>query len=203
MNLFGPIVDGGQVEAAAKATLGEWMPAYLAEMERQTGRAPESLPMVRGWETAPEFDKWPETQLPCGIIICPGTADEPTEDGQQMHRAKWDLHVALVVSANTEANTLALSKVYAAAARATLRHHGTLGGFALRTKWVGEGYTDLPLDKRRSMASGEAVFVVEVDDVLDGNGGPSEPPADPYEDPGDWPDAETAEATVDQFVPDV
>jgi hypothetical protein len=78
---IGPIVSGHDVEQATLAVLRRWMPTYLAEAERQTGRVVGSLPVIRGWTVATTFDKWPEDQLPAIVLISPGLASPPDADG--------------------------------------------------------------------------------------------------------------------------
>lgn len=204
MSIYGQIIGGSHVEAAAQETLQLWYPAYLAEVERQNGRTPGGLPQIRSWTNVADFSRWPEDALPCMVLICPGTADTPTQDGGDgTYRATWALRAAVIVSADTEEHTRDLAKLYVDATKAAVIQHQTLGGFALATDWLGENYAPLPIDKRRSLASGEVAFNVTVDGVLDRFAGPTTPPpVDPLADPGDWPTALTAEATVDRLDPD-
>jgi hypothetical protein len=77
----GAVVTGRDVELAALALLQRWSGTYLAEMERQSGRAPASLPRVRGWATAADFETWPEDQVPRVLLVSPGLLGPPMADG--------------------------------------------------------------------------------------------------------------------------
>ena len=191
MSVYGAITHGGLVEKAARDLLKPWMPAYLAEIERQLDRTPGSLPKPRSWTNMIDVDRWPEDQLPCVVLICPGTYSEPISEGDGEHRVTWELRVATVVSGKPDARERMLdnAKIYAAAVRTCVLQHPSLGGFAQGVSWLGEAYDDIPIDRSRTLASGEVAFAVQVDDVASAFDGPAEPPEDPLEDPGDWPTA--------------
>jgi hypothetical protein len=178
-----------------------WLEGYLREVERQNDRTPGDLPLIGSWAYAvADFEKWPEDRLPCMVLITPGSTAGPTADGDGLLTATWSLRAAAVVSANTEENTREIADLYADATKAAIVHHQTLGGFALATDLVGD--TNVSIGKKRSMAVAEVAFNVTVDGVLDRFAGPATPPVNPLADPGDWPTALTAEATVDRLDPD-
>jgi hypothetical protein len=196
MSVFGPVVTGAHVEQAAILTLKTWLQTYVAELERQTGRDPESVPMPRAWGTVNEFEKWPEDQMPVALIISPGLEpNTPVAEGRGTYRAKWVLGVAIVCSARDEAQTNSLAKFYAAAVRATILQNPSLGGFARGVQWVGESYTDLPKVDERTLGTGQVIFSVEVGEVVDEKAGMRTPPDDPYTQP-EWPTVETPEVAL-------
>lgn len=199
MTIFGQLKHGGLVEDAALATLKDWMPAYVAELERQTGRTARSLPQIRSWVLRPEFEYWPEDlQTPAIVVVSPGLAGErPTKTGDGYYRASWSLGVAAVCEASTQEATRELARVYAAAVRGCLLQRRSLEGAMRITDWVDESYDDIPTEKRRTIAAGMNVFTVEMEQVVSVAEGPrGAPPLDPYLDPGDWPVVETAEVEI-------
>jgi hypothetical protein len=179
---IGPIVSGHDVEQATLAVLRRWMPTYLAEAERQTGRVVGSLPVIRGWTVATTFDKWPEDQLPAIVLISPGLASPPDADGGGEYRARFMLGAVVIVSAATEAATRELAGLYSAVMRACLIQHQSLEGFGLGVQWLDERYDDLNFDDGRSLAAGQVTFTIEVGGIArrwNGPAHPSEPPATP------------------------
>lgn len=176
---IGRIVTGRDVELAALAMLKRWASTYLAEAERQTGRPAGSLPRVRTWTTAPEFEKWPEDQLPCVLLISPGLAEPPKPDGGGTYRAQFSLGLACVVSTAHMDDTADLAKLYCAVLRACLLQHQSLEGFAAGVTWLDENYDDLPSIDTRSLGAGQAIFAVEVDGISTRWNGPVSPDSDP------------------------
>lgn len=194
-DLFGPIVTGHDVEEAVRDHLKNFSVTYLAEMERITGRDPEKLPKVRSWTIEPDepATKWPEDQFPAVVIVSPGLAEKPEVEGDGTVYATWTIGLAALTSAKTEQGSRETAKLYTAHLRAIMLQHPSIGGFAADTHWLDEDYTILPTDTRRTLAAGYLVFNVTAAEVLNVNGGPIEPPAEPYEEPDDWPTvAETA-----------
>jgi hypothetical protein len=200
---IGAVVTGRDVELAALALLQRWSGTYLAEMERQTGRAPASLPRVRAWSTAADFETWPEDQVPRVLLVSPGLLEPPKANGLGDHRVTWSLGLGVVVSASTMPETMVLAKLYTAALRVCLLQHQSLEGFAAGVDWLDENYDDLPSIDTRSLGAGQAIFAVHVDDVSRRWGGPPTPndPPSPDTDPLPTdPTATTVEIAVERVT---
>lgn len=186
---IGPIITGGDVEAAALTMLRKWCSTYLAEAERQTGRPVGSLPRPRAWTTTPDFEHWPEDQLPCVMLISPGLQEAPLADGAGAYRVRFMLGLAAVVSAATAVETADLAKLYCATLRTCLVQHQSLEGFAHGVVWLDEDYDDLPTADTRSLGAGQAIFSIEVDGFARRWNGPPYPDASvPEPDTGPIPD---------------
>lgn len=197
MSLYGPMVTGAHVEAAAIETMQLWMPGYLAEAERQAGLDARSLATPRAWKTTNEdIDHWPELQLPAVVIVSPGIVERPTKDGAGRYTAVFGLAIGVVVNARDQAAANLNAKLYGACVVAMLLHHPSLGGFASALDWVDLSYDDVPADYLSVGAYAAAGFEVTVPDVLHAYSGPTEPPDDPYEDPGDRPTVATTDLTL-------
>jgi hypothetical protein len=199
-DLFGPVFMGDELETAVVEHLRLWSPTYLALVERRAGLDPHALPDVRSWVTTPQDpEKWAEDQLPSILVVSTGLAKAPTVDGSGSLRATWNVGLASVVSANTEANTRHLAHLYFHHALAAMLQHEGIGGVAedtiLATEWQ---YDTLPVETRRTLGSVYAVLEVTVPDVLTTSGGLSEPPDDPYGDPGNWPLTTAVEIAVER-----
>lgn len=198
MSLFGIIKTGGDVEQAVISHLEEWVTTYLAEIERQQGIPPKSLPTVDHWVSTNEFRKWAEEQTPVGVVISPGISDDPVKDGEGTYRAKWHVGIAVVIKGRNRAEVSENAKLYAAAVRGAMLQHRSLGGFARGVEWKDETYTDVPTKSERTMGSAQSVFEIEVPETINVFAGLVTKPEEPYEDPGDLPEAETVEVTVEK-----
>lgn len=179
MSVFGNLLTGRDVEQDVLEHLQTWMGTYLAEVERQSGLAP--LPPVRSWTSHNEFDKWPEEQIPCVLIVSPGLAGAPVKDGDGTYRASWSLGVAVIVSGASRDDTNHLAKLYSAAVRAILLQHPGLADDCRGVTWVDERYDDLPPEDGRTLAAGQNVFAIEYTNVLNSRLGPAAPSEDPEE----------------------
>jgi hypothetical protein len=186
---IGPIVSAYDVERAALATLRKWSSTYLGEAEDQHDRPRNSLPRVRSYTTTNSFDKWPEDQLPCVLLVSPGLTEPPRAEGNGHYRASFGLGVAAIVSTARDHDTEELAKLYVAALRTCLVQQRSLDGFAAGIEWLDETYDDLPSEDWRSLGAGQAVFAVEVADIarrFTGPPHPTDPPEPAYEPvPGD------------------
>lgn len=200
MTIFGPILTGDDVEKAVVAHLKTWSTTYLAEMERQTERAVESLPAVRSFTTTPrEPEKWPEDQLPAILVVSPGLAAVPEVHGDGTMRATWQVGIAAIVEARSEAATRTAAHLYFAHAMAIMLQKAGIGGIAddtlLATPWQ---YDTLPVESRRTLGAVYAVFEVAVDKILNTRAGPEVPLDTPYQEPSDWPTVDSVEVTADK-----
>lgn len=218
MTLFGDIIDADQIEQAVVAHIKGGIATYLDEVAQQRGRARGTYPRPKSYTTTNEFDKWPEDQLPCVLVISTGTVDAPSKQGNGKYRGDWYIALAVIVSARNQRATNTLAKRYIAAMRALLLQRadfdGRLGGRMAVREWVSEDYDDLPPEGKRTLAAGKLIFTVQVRDVVHAYGGPSGPLAPPDEDGvtpdyGDWPTADTlivgaSAGTLDtEMTPDV
>jgi hypothetical protein len=186
---IGPIVTGAEVEQAALDVLRRWSSTYLAHLEVQHGLEPGALPRLRAWTTAPEFEKWPEDQLPAVLLVSPGISEEPLPDGAGYYRVRFSLGVAVIVSAASLADTARLAKWYGAVMRTILLQHQSLEGFAGGITWVDENYDDVPSEDTRTLGASQSIFAVEVRGFARRWNGP----ATPFRLPGDDPDGPPSE----------
>jgi hypothetical protein len=111
-----------------------------------------------------------------------------------MYIARWAVICEAYVSAKTEADTRKMARDIGALVRATLVQEPGLHGFARAVDWVGENYTQLPPIERRSKATAEISFVVEVGEAVSTYELPYMPEGPP---PTPGPLAQEAEAEVD------
>jgi len=204
-SIFGQIVTGLDVEQWCMEELATWSSTYLAEVERQSGLSGHDLARVKSWVTGPSLDKWPEDQLPAGLLISVGLAERPSMSGDGSYNARWQMGLAIIVSARTEAETHRLAMLYIAAHRTLLLQRPSLGERTLGVDWQDENYDQLPYDDIRSLGAGMANFTVEVESVASWGMGPNTPdvPLSP-DDTLPWPPYQTVKThseTVEHYVP--
>lgn len=189
---FGPIVDAVSVEESVKDHLKNWMPTYLAELERRLDIDPGTLPQVRSWTTTPRApEKWTDDGLPAVLVVSPGEARDPRVQGDGRVSTFPNIGIAVIVSARTPEETDAFAKRYFAELRRIMYQHSSIGGIAEGVAGGAADYDQIPNESRRTLASGYGVFVVEIPEALNARMGLSEPPDDPY----DVPDLPTVEET--------
>lgn len=194
-SIFGPVITGNDVENAVTDTLKLWMPTYLAEMERVSGRDPGVLPAPRSWSTVSTFYQYNDQQLPAAIVVSPGTDGEPERRGDGTYTAVWDVVVAILVKGQDAANANELAKLYAAAVRMIALQKGSLGGFAAGTDWFGETNDEVPPDYLPVGWVTGVPLRVRVDGVVTAFGGPATPDLNPT----DLGEVETAEIAVERI----
>lgn len=199
-SIFKPIVTRQEVEMAALNTLKLWFDTYLAEVERQKGLDVRQLPRPRSYIRKNEFDRWPEDQIPAIIVISPGLVGPPSGTGSGSFRGDWQLGVAVITEGQDNDNTRDLVGYYTAAIRALILQRPSLGGFAMGVTWEDERYDDISdTEVGRTMASGQVVFQVTVEDLVSTKAGPvtpDTPPVTPPDDSPTWPIATTVTADV-------
>ena len=187
-SIFGPVVSGHTVEQWLVALVKRWVGTYLAEMERQNGMTAGGLARPRSIVIGNRPDHFPEDQLPAVCLVSPGLSERPLKDGASFYRARWDVRIAAIVSARTQAETHTMAQLYVYALTMLIVQHPSLEAGAAGIDWLGTTFTELDWDQTRSTEVGESAFTVEVENVLMQNAGPATPsdPLDPDTDP--WPD---------------
>jgi hypothetical protein len=185
VNIYGNISHPGLIEQAAAERLRVWLPHYLAEVERQHNREVGKL-RLRSIVTVSELDRFPEDQLPCAVVISPGTIDDPTKDGAGDYSALYNVSVAVLVSSTEAKGSRLLAQLFGAAVRGALMQNRQLTETVSIEDWLGESFDDLPVEERRTLFGGINSFSAELLNVVNwkaGPPGPADPPDDPTADP--------------------
>lgn len=195
MSVFGPVVTGNDVALAVRAWLQYWLPTYLAEAERDSGREPGTLPLPRSWTSAPAFYQFNDQQLPAAIVVSTGT-DEITRRGDGSYGGVFGITAFVLAKGHDRENALELADRYAGSIARLAVDKGSLNGFAAGTEFLGFVPADAPPDY---MPTGWAVGValaVRIGAVVTATGGPALPDLDP----DDRPDVATAEIAVERIT---
>lgn len=187
---IGAIADSTLPEQAMMNRLKDFLPMYLAEVDRQRGLTPGFTSTPKAWEVVSALDLSTEPQMPAIYIVSPGMAEPPAKEGNGNVRATWELNVAAVVAGPDQASTEKLAKRYASAIATCLMDKPSLGDPNVRgTDYQGDSYNDLPADERRTKAIAYVRFTVEYDHVMRTRNVlvPTDPPADPTTPLSDYP----------------
>jgi hypothetical protein len=199
--VWGPIVSAVALREAIRSTLQLWLPSTVAEVARQAGVDPATILPVRSWHVV-SFEQAREDQLPAVFVTSPGLAGEPRRRGTGLITADWNATVVVLARAESHEATAKLVSLYTAAARVVCVQRSGFGGFAAACEWTGEDYDVVEDRKGRTLGGGFVDLVVTVSNVVDANGGPLEPPADPLTPAGDWPVVATTRTDVIHVPPD-
>lgn len=195
-NRFGPVVTLRTVEQGVASFLRRWFLDYLDEIERREGYTAGQIERPRGIPVASDFQKWPEDQIPCLLVLSAGLAGPPQRQGDGSYTTDWQVAIAPVVKDIDEDAVRALAGAYTAAVRMAVMQHQGLEGLGRVLRWRDETYDAGPMERRRTMAAGRFVFDVQMDKTLVEYGpvvpsnpplDPAQPPSAPSPDPGPWP----------------
>lgn len=199
--VFGTMIGRRQVEAAVLAHLTNWMPTYIAEVERQNDWDPGHLPAIRNYTTVSSgFEKWTEDQFPTVLTMSTGLASKPKPKGDGKVHAEWAVGIASITEGgggNPSADAKETAGAYFTAIRGLMLQHPSLGDFAEGVTWVDERYDNVPSESERTLATAYGMFSVEVAQAVDRRAGILVPLDNPYAEPDPWPSVTDTEADVD------
>lgn len=196
--LWGPITDGADVEVALLAHLRHWMPAASAYVLR--AKDPDEEVWPDNGPDAPRIaaireygvshadaaaQKWPEDQLPMLIAQSPGMEGDPVVEEEGNVSATYGVVLSAIASSVTSADAKALARLYASAARLAIMQHpsldaGTGTPFASHVDLGAErnGQVRRGIEGERNLMVCSIPYLIEVESVLNVEGGPSEVPDD-------------------------
>jgi len=203
----GPMITGGDLEAAILAVLRGWLPAYIAEGERQHGWMAGSTPTPRGWVlTGRDLQKFPADQLPAIIVMAGGIVLTPRkEGGRGVLSAFWGVEIGAVFNAAWGTSSRQHAQLYAAAIRTCLMQRPLeVADTMASVDWRGEVYDELDFPTTRTYSASVVSFNVEVREVAWADGGPppiTDPPQDPTQPLDPWTEVAQTEVTVENQPP--
>lgn len=181
-----------QLTAATITTLQTWLPLTLRQAATDDDRDPDGITQPASWRrpTSRSISDW---KLPLVVVTSTGTVEEPEADGDGDVFVTYELVVNPVVRSRDYEETADLASIYAAAIRACLEQHRTLGvAWVTDLRWVAETFEDEEPDQQRTVGEALLVFHVDVGPVHNR----FEPPT---EDGEDAPTVEETNVTVDHL----
>lgn len=210
MTIFGRSLDSEDVEQAVIAHLDYWLPTYIPEIRRQKDPDAERWPngvapiaSVARDVTDDAGHRWPEDQLPCVIVSCPGEEEDPTMFGNGRVDAAYGLAILCVAEGYDEDESKALARLYGSAVRMAIMQHPDLGAggepFAEGVRMTPERNDAIKrgVDAQRNLAGSLRGFVIGVPEVLQATEGPQEALEDPEDPPEEWPEVKEDGGSVE------
>jgi hypothetical protein len=172
-DVYGPLIGGHTIQEGFYNTLQKWLPAYLAEFNRNLGG--DVLQLPRAYRLKPDWETLPRDVVTQILVISNGTKGAPQRH-QRQTRSTWEAQASIFLAGTKDwQETQALALAYGAAVRACIAQHPQLEGIAETTLWVGERYMEKEHISTRIIGLMTVNFEVTVGNTMDVFGGPPEP----------------------------
>lgn len=203
---LGGLVGADDVRNAVKDTIDEWSPYYLAVVSQRLvaqdrlGGAKQIKSPLKDfgkWLNDPDHRSYGSGQPAACLVTVPGTVGVPDKQGNGQIIATWRAQVTVRVFGTDWQEAADLTSWYEKTARWCILQHGSLGGFAMSTKWIGGQYSGREHTSTRTEGVATLGFDVKVGDVIDVNRGPATVPS-PAVPPADDSTVETVVVTIDK-----
>jgi hypothetical protein len=183
---FGEITLIPDIEKSILATLQEWSPTYLREMERRTGREPEGLPNVASWRPTDDIlDRFPEQQIPAVQLQCTTDIDLTTRAEDVVAGIRGTIDV--IVQSNESEPARELASLYAYSLGLIILQKPQLDGTikCVGTGWEKMGVPEVGKLKAESrwLAFGSSTIILAVENFASSLMGPEEPQVEGIEPP--------------------
>lgn len=207
-DIYGQVITRRDIELAVIGQLQAWLPACVAEIERQAGLNPQTIALppdpIESYRGGLDFYTWQTGWgSPCLITVVQPFGEPEREYGNGTYLQVFEIQVATIVQGEDEDTAREFADYYGAAVMMALVQHGSLGTFAtgnqVALKTVLMGYPSVVFmspDERRLVRSVVTVHSI-VDGVISEAAGPATPPINPYAPPGSWPQVESIDVTVE------
>lgn len=195
MSTFNDWTAPRHIEQAIIDHLLKWGTTYIAEAERQFNIEARSVPVPEAGQfttVREEFEKWPEMETPAVLVIAPGLAGTPRLEADRSLTAPVAIGVATLVDTpgHPPGTATEAAQVMGVAYRQLMLTLPPEGIDVEAVELRDERYGDVKDDNARTSGSARIVMVYWVRRWGWRKGGPidrTDPPADPYAVPGDYP----------------
>ena len=158
---YGAVFGGHSVQEAMYRTLEKWLPTYIYEFNRQLGSQVLVVPK--------RYTKMPDNRtltrgIECALLVATNSTSGPPErQGDGSYNTVWEAEVsAYVFGSGDFLQTQAITYAYAAAVRAAVVQHKSLGDFASTSHWTHEEYKYGEHSSTRYTGLAKVVFDVVV-----------------------------------------
>ena len=221
-SIFGRIVTRRDIELALCAFLRNWIPTYVAEIERQAGLPAQTIPLppdpALSYRGGLDFNTWQQTWAPVFIVTVTPQGAPERKMAAGVYCQTFLIGVAVNFVVTNEVPDLALSGSEAAGLEDNARQYADMLGMAACAAILQNGQIGLwpdggPIstkttllryptsifpnpDNRRIVRSWFELTLV-ADWVLQEAGGPGTPPIQPYGDSSLWPTIEAVDVTLE------
>ena len=226
-NIFGRIVTRRDIELALVGFLRDWVPTYVAEIERQSGLPAKTVPLppdqVKSYRGGLDYNTWEQSWSPIFIVTAtpmglperklgPGVYTQTFLVGVGCNFAATNLEQDLSEpgsdAAGIEDNARQYADMLGMAACAAILQHGQIGlwpdGTPISLKTTLLKYPELvfPRPADRRMVRSQFQVSLIADWVLQEAGGPTSPYEDPYVADQSWPNVQSVDAELNSVTLD-
>lgn len=199
-DIYGTVLSARDVRQALLATIQTWSAQYIAEIASITGL---NLQPFGSWEAVYDNRALPPDQTAACWATCLTTDPKrpPHREGDGTYTAVWIADANIVCYGTSWDEAADLVGAYTSAVRALVLQHGSLGGFASNTRWLGEASKEIEHQRTRTVQVATASFAVTVTGAVNTLVGPKTPsPATPPGTSGGPTVASTSVAVADYPV---
>lgn len=200
-DVYDQVLDASDVRRALLATIQLWSPQYIAEIASVKGL---TMAQFGSWEA--QYDNRalaPDLTVACWTT-CTTTDPKrpPHRQGDGTYSAVWIADANLQLYGQDWQQATDLIAAYTAAVRALVLQHGSLGGFASNTRWLGEASKEIEHQRTRTVQVAVITFAVTVEGAVNTLVGPKVPtdPSAPGTSGG--PTVASTSVTVNAYPPD-
>lgn len=204
--IYGPLISLWNVEQAVISTLlapplegtAPRLVYYLAEVERQNGIVPRTLPVPPADDSyygGLDALSWIEASLP-SLIVAVKPEGPPERMGAGDYGQMFQIAVTAIVAGEHEDAARQIAQHYGTAIQGAILQRGSLGLDGAKTTLAGSpDVTFTEQDTRRFMQVA-LTFHTWVPLTVSEANGPLSVPRDPYTPAGDWPLVQDTNVTV-------
>jgi hypothetical protein len=187
---FGPLVTTVDVDEAVIATLQEWLPTYLdqIEIERELGAGYLPRPKLEAYANTLDSAEFLDHTLPAVIVTTAATANPPEITNDFSYITNWKMTVSCILRGRgtRPAEARRNAALFEGSVRRLLIQQGAIEAIqSKRCRWMSSNVAPLPdaTGKGRYLAAGISQWVVFGDVAASwSGGGPLIPNATPYSD---------------------
>lgn len=194
LGAFKDIISSDELDVQVATVLAMWMDTYLAEIERQRGFDPGTIPSIKSYVTIQDFRHDPENQTPAIVIVNAGTAGAPTKTGEGWWRSTFVVAVSAITSTKDQPSSRRTSQLYSAAVRAIILQKKAGANMISDVKWLGEANDTIDRDAGDMLAASTNTFELVADGLVKDRG--AGPPAPSTAEPAPVPEVQLDVNTV-------
>lgn len=182
MSIYGPIFNASKFSLGVGEFLKLWVPAYMTEIERQSGYDIGSFerPTYYCRQFSPE--KTEAIHLPAvNVISLSGSSPDMRENGR--YNAWFGLDIEVYFSTTDADSVHDHVGFWNAVIRGVVTQHQSLGGQVDRTEYQGEGIDVIGDYNKNDFSHAVAItrWRCKINDIVSEDAGPRTPPWDPLD----------------------
>ena len=196
-SVYGEIVSLARVRKSALEVLQTWVPAYLAEVERQDSLPQGSLPQPRSWSMPPDVLALPGNLTPT-VMVAPPVVDNVERLGKGEQRATIRLTIGAVIAAGPDLDETGMVLARYLTALLALVGQQRIEVSDRLAEPMSVESSLVQTERGAGLGMGSVNVGVSVPSMFTARGGPSEPPSNVYAEPDDHPVVEETAIEIER-----